>query len=80
LTAGAGASPPTYDQDMRRNYWIYSIGLGVVWAVLLIVVFSIRGSAATPFLYVFGGFVIAWISGTIARYVYPPPTRWRRAE
>jgi hypothetical protein len=61
---------------MRRSYWIYSIGLAVVWAIVLVIAFSLKGAAAVPFLYVFGGFVIAWISGTIARYVYPPPPKW----
>lgn len=27
---------------------------------------------------VFGGFVIGWVSATIARYVYPPPHKDRR--
>jgi hypothetical protein len=29
--------------------------------------------------WLFAGFVIAWASGTIARYVYPPPARWTAA-
>ena len=33
-----------------------------------------------PYLWVFGGFAIAWVSGTIARYVYPPPARWHPTE
>ncbi len=62
--------------EMRRSYWIYSTGLAGVWAVVLIVAFSMRGAEAWPFAYVFGGFVIGWASTTIARYVYPPPRRW----
>jgi len=27
---------------------------------------------------VFGGFVIGWLSATIARYVYPPPKKYRQ--
>ena len=27
---------------------------------------------------VFGGFAIGWLSATIARYVYPPPKKYRR--
>ena len=53
-----------------RNYWIYSAGLAIAWAVVLI-------------LLVFFGFCIGWVSTTIARYVYPPPKRWelnRRQE
>ena len=60
-----------------RNYWIYSAGLAIAWAVVLILAMTIRGSAgAQPYLFVFGGFVIGWVSTTIARYVYPPPRRW----
>ena len=27
---------------------------------------------------VFGGFAIGWLSATIARYVYPPPKKYRQ--
>ncbi len=60
-----------------RNYWIYSAGLAVTWAIVLALTWKIRGrGAAQTALLVFGGFCIAWVSGTIARYVYPPPRRW----
>jgi hypothetical protein len=32
------------------------------------------------FFVVFGGFVIGWLSATIARYVYPPPKKYRQAR
>lgn len=67
-----------------RNFWIYSVGLAIVWAVVLILALMIRGSERSqPILLVFGGFCIGWVSTTIARYVYPPPKRWglnRRQE
>jgi hypothetical protein len=60
-----------------RNYWIYSAGLVVAWAVALVLVLTIKGSdAVQSTLLVFGGFCIGWVSTTIARYVYPPPRRW----
>ncbi|HET8626966.1 MAG TPA: hypothetical protein VFL91_06085 [Thermomicrobiales bacterium] len=60
-----------------RNYWIYSIGLAIAWAVVLALALTIRGRAgAQPILLVFLGYVIGWVSTTIARYVYPPPRRW----
>ena len=63
----------------RRNYWLYSAGLAVVWAVVLLRAVSIRGThRAKPYLLVFLGYVIAWVSGTIARYVYPPPSKWTK--
>ncbi|HWE89295.1 MAG TPA: hypothetical protein VG317_07505 [Pseudonocardiaceae bacterium] len=62
-----------------RNYWIYSLGLAVAWAIVLTLTYTIRGKdAAQPILYVFAGFGIGWVSTTIARYVYPPPRRWTR--
>jgi len=68
----------------RRNYWIYSAGLAIAWAVVLILTRTIRGSESTQtILLVFSGFCIGWVSTTIARYVYPPPKRWelnRRQE
>jgi hypothetical protein len=60
-----------------RNYWTYSTGLAIAWAVVLLLALTIRGSeGAQTFLLVFFGFCIGWVSTTIARYVYPPPKRW----
>ena len=63
----------------RRSYATYSVGLAIAWAI----VFALVAAIDPPhdlhtILLVFGGFAIAWVSGTIARYVYPPPARWRR--
>jgi hypothetical protein len=67
-----------------RNYWIYSAGLAIVWAVILILALAVGGTQrAQILLLVFFGFCIGWLSTTIARYVYPPPKRWglnRRQE
>lgn len=61
-----------------RNYWIYSAGCAIAWAVVLVLAWTIRGpGSAQTLLLVFLGFLIGWGSGTIARYVYPPPKRWR---
>ncbi len=61
-----------------RNYWTYSAGLAIAWAVALILAQAIGGSErAQTYLLVFGGFCIGWVSTTIARYVYPPPKRWQ---
>ena len=64
-----------------RNYWVYSLGCLVVWSILLAVV-TARGNNATTHnvLLVFGGWCIAWVSTTIARFVYPPPKRWRQTN
>ncbi len=63
-----------------RNYWVYSAGLAIAWAIVLILVLSLKGpSAGSAVLLVFAGFVIGWVSTTIARYVYPPARRWRQA-
>ena len=60
-----------------RNYWVYSIGLAVAWAIVLLLARVVGGpDKAQIFLLVFGGFFIGWVSTTIARYVYPPPKRW----
>jgi hypothetical protein len=60
-----------------RNYWVYSVGCFVVWGVLLSVVL-VNGKSPirhdVPL--VFAGWTIAWVSTTIARFVYPPPKRW----
>jgi hypothetical protein len=57
-----------------RCYTAYSVGVGIVWAGLLWL--APADKRHTIFL-VFGGFVIGWLSATIARYVYPPPKKYR---
>lgn len=60
-----------------RNYWTYSIGLAVAWAIVLTLTFTLRGSQIGHItLLVFAGFCIGWVSTTIARYIYPPPKHW----
>ena len=60
-----------------RNYWVYSAGLAVAWAIVLTLALTIRGMVgAQPYLLVFGGFCIGWVTTTIARFVYPPPKFW----
>ena len=62
-----------------RSYTTYSIAVAIVWAVILVLA-SLFASASKrhDFFVVFGGFVIGWLSATIARYVYPPPKKYRR--
>jgi hypothetical protein len=64
-----------------RSYWVYSIGCLVVWSILLGIVLA-KGHSSTTHntLLVFGGWCIAWVSTTIARFVYPPPRRWRQPD
>lgn len=60
-----------------RNYWAYSVGLAIAWAVVLVIVRVFGGrKKAQNLLFVLYGFGICWVSETIARYVYPPPKRW----
>lgn len=62
-----------------RSYTTYSIAVGIVWAVLLIVVSSVDPAGKrNNILLVFAGFAIGWLSATIARYVYPPPKKYRQ--
>jgi len=64
---------------LKRSYWAYSIGLAIAWVVILgaVGVRTDKSHLHTVFL-VFCGFAIAWTSGTIARYIYPPPKKWNR--
>jgi O-antigen/teichoic acid export membrane protein len=59
-----------------RNYWAYSIGLAVAWGIVLAIVSATKRDKLNVFLLVFAWASIGWASGTIARYVYPPPRRW----
>ncbi len=62
-----------------RSYTTYSIAVAIVWAVILVLA-SLFASATKrhDIFAVFGGFAIGWLSATIARYVYPPPKKYRR--
>jgi len=60
-----------------KNYWAYSIGSGIAWAVTFMLMLKIRGKErAQLLLLVIFGWCIGWVSETIARYIYPPPKRW----
>jgi hypothetical protein len=67
--------------EKYRNYWAYSIGCFIVWAIIFTVRVILGDSSTTrSVLLVFGGWCIAWISATIARSVYPPPKRWLKGH
>jgi hypothetical protein len=58
----------------RNTYTGYSIGCAVVWALVLIGVAVVAGGDKLhTVILVFLGWVIGWLSATIARSVYPPP-------
>lgn len=60
-----------------RNYWVYSGGLAVAWAIVLVLTSTIGNpNHEQTVLLVFLGFFLGWVSGTIARYVYAPPRKW----
>lgn len=62
------------------NYTAYSIGCAIVWAVILAVVWAETDPTTLHrILLVFGGWVIGWLSATVARAVYPPPKTRNRA-
>jgi hypothetical protein len=57
-----------------NSYLAYSIGCGLVWAVLWVLVVSLASKHTQhTVLLVFAGWVIGWVSASIARLVYPPP-------
>ncbi len=63
-----------------RSYWVYSIGVAVVLVIVLAIVVTAESYDLHTFLLVFAGFAIGWVSGTIARYAYPPPHKWTGAK
>jgi hypothetical protein len=63
-----------------RNYWVYSAGIAVVLLIILAIVATVESYDLHTFLLVFAGFAIGWVTGTIARYVYPPPQKWTQAK
>jgi hypothetical protein len=63
-----------------HSYTAYSVGCAIVWAAILAAVWSMADSVTThTFVLIFGGWVIGWLSATIARAVYPAPRRYTGA-
>ena len=63
-------------REMRKrfnSYTAYSIACAIVWSVILTLVAVAYPDRLHTFALVGGGWVIGWISATIARWVYPPP-------
>lgn len=59
-----------------HTYTAYSIGCAMVWVLILAGVSATADSVTRhKIVMVFGGWVIGWLSATIARAVYPPPKR-----
>ena len=56
-----------------NTYTAYSLGCGVIWAVIWIIVAIAGSNHAHALLLVFAGWVIGWSSATIARAVYGRP-------
>jgi hypothetical protein len=62
-----------------HTYTAYSIGVAVAGAIVLAITVARANKDGTDsILRVFGGFVIGWLSATIARAVYPPPKSRQR--
>lgn len=58
----------------RRDYLGYSIGCAVAWAVIWILLAMVASPLTIHRVaYVFAGWVIGWVSASIARIVYPAP-------
>jgi hypothetical protein len=61
---------------MRRSlntYTAYSMGCAIVWAIILVgVTFESSKDTAHTIYLVCLGWVIGWLSASIARLVYPP--------
>jgi hypothetical protein len=62
------------------SYWVYSVGVGVALVIVLAIVETAEPDDLHTFLLVLAGFAIGWVSGTIARYAYPPPRQWTGAK
>jgi hypothetical protein len=59
-----------------NTFTAYSIGCGIAWAVVwaLVLAFDSKHTVAHV-VWVFLGWLIGWMSATIARLVYPPPKK-----
>ena len=61
---------------LLNTYAAYSTGCAVVWGLILALIALKAGrNTIHAYLLVFAGWVIGWLSATMARAVYPPPRR-----
>ncbi len=69
------SDPHPFLRPPRLNtYTAYSIGCLLAWAVVWVVVALTAPRHKVGYIAAFfGGWVLAWVSATIARVVYPPP-------
>jgi hypothetical protein len=59
-----------------NSYLAYSVACAMVWALIWIIVAVVDPKGTiNRIAFVFGGWVIGWLSATIARLVYPPPNK-----
>jgi hypothetical protein len=67
-------------RDRLKTYTAYSIACAIVWIVLIAIGAATgRTSTQHTVLLVILGWAIGWTSATIARYVYPPPMKYRNS-
>ena len=60
----------------QPNFLGYSVGCAIAWAVIWVIVAILASTHTVQVLaYVFLGWVIGWISASIARLVYPAPRK-----
>lgn len=66
---------------MKCSYSGYSLGSFLAWGLILVILLA-HGNATImhSLLLVLLGWAIAWVSTTIARFVYPLPKRWLQAS
>lgn len=65
-------------RERLRTYTAYGVGSAVVWLVVLVSAEGVEDeSKRRAIRLTCAGWWLGWASATIARLVYPPPTRWR---
>lgn len=60
-----------------NTYAAFSVGCFLVWAAILAIYATHTLTSSAPIGLIFAGWVLGWLSATIARSIYPPPTRQR---
>ncbi len=71
----------SYVSKYRRKYAVYAVGCAIAWAIVLSILATTETSHRMAYVWcVFFGWIIGWVSATIARYVYTPPAKWLRND
>ena len=70
VAAYSGGKWRTDMNSWRKSWTVYSVGLFIAWAIVLMLIWWLKGGKhLEPVALVCGGFFLGWLSATIKMYL-----------